>query len=239
MVMITLSGIDEKTDLSAFSQYRNGPCYVELAILLSANPEGRNRYPSLEWIREAVKNKDLNLAVHLCGSEARKRALAGEYSDIIGAFKVQRVQVNGKVSVEQLKSFCNMLRLSTIITQDCPVNLDLAKLSSDCHKSPFGNWEILIDGSGGKGIERENWDLPEHLLDFKNYIGFAGGLGPDNLDRVLEEINSNNLWFTPWVDMESKLRDENDWFSVDKAKQCIDIVINHNKKQFFGANNEE
>jgi phosphoribosylanthranilate isomerase len=215
---ITLSGIDEKTDLKFLSSNFNYSSKVEFAILLSAKPDGRNRYPSLDWIREAIKT-DLKFAVHLCGGDARKNALNGEYNDILKSKNVDRIQVNGKVSIEELKTFCNMLYNSIIITQDCPSNKELANIPYSPHMP--NNRHILIDGSGGNGIVRENWDLPSHLSQCSLPIGFAGGLGPDNLSEILPKIKANKLYHSPWVDMETKLRDENDWFDISKALNCI------------------
>ena len=45
---ITLSGVDERTDMEALDQLalRNP---LEIAILYTVAPDGRNRYPSAAW----------------------------------------------------------------------------------------------------------------------------------------------------------------------------------------------
>ena len=52
-------------------------------------------------------------------------------------------------------------------------------------------------------------------------VGFAGGLGPDNLARELRKIAdiARAGW---WADMEGKLRVD-DWFSVERAAECAAI----------------
>ena len=212
---ITLSGIDERTELSFISNQHS----PEYAILLSGNPDGRNRYPSVEWIQKSIK-ESARFAVHICGSVARKNALAGDYTSILNSRTVDRIQVNGKVSMDELGKFIDLFPYTVIITQDCPYNVELAKCS-------HWNHQILIDGSGGRGIVRENWNLPEHLIGpskVNKRIGFAGGLGLGNLKSAITDIEKLNLKREPWVDMETSLRNKDDWFDVEVASECVNIV---------------
>jgi phosphoribosylanthranilate isomerase len=214
---ITLSGIDEKTDVGLL--LNNLDVYtrdnLELAILLSANPEGRNRYPSIDWIRSFVNKSHhkCGIAVHLCGSTARKNALEGKYFDILDdQWHVQRIQVNGKVSIEELEQFTEKFN-QTIITQHVPYNESLASTTITPHS-------LLVDASGGKGISPTEWVAPVT----SKFVGFAGGLGPHNLKTELRKIAMVSKPCA-WVDMESSLRDENDWFDIHKALKCIELVV--------------
>jgi phosphoribosylanthranilate isomerase len=79
-----------------------------------------------------------------------------------------------------------------------------------------GRHALLVDQSGGRGIKPEQWVRP----NTSKPVGFAGGLGPNNLDA---EMRKMPLRPRSWVDMESGLRNEQDWFDVTKAEACIKI----------------
>ncbi len=219
---ITLTGIDIQTELSKLKEvnmtYGNR---IEYGILLSANPKS-NRYPEISQIigmLSQIKN-NVSIAIHICGGAARANALKGVYNDILHDRNVGRIQVNGKVTQEELHEFCQKFPAHCIITQDCPANFDLAEVDVRGH-------DILLDSSGGRGVVRSNWEIPEHLhgvaYSGRKRIGFAGGLGEDNLAEVYPLI-SQIYPLEPWVDMETKLRDETDWFDIDKAHRCATLV---------------
>lgn len=216
---ITLSGIDEKTHLQRIidgipKSYLHN---VEFAILLSENPENRHRYPSLPWIEDILNlHEDINFAIHLCGKLARKNALEGKYYHILWTDEnVKRIQVNGKVSVDELEQFTELF-YQQIITQHATYN----NLNILTDKIGNGNHALLIDASGGKGISPSEWLAPET----NKFVGFAGGLGSHNLDEELLKIKKVSKPGA-WVDMESSLRDENDWFDIPKAIKCVKLVL--------------
>ncbi len=80
------------------------------------------------------------------------------------------------------------------------------------------NHAVLVDSSGGRGQSPEVWARPET----NKSVGFAGGLGPANLRMELSSIEAvaKEPW---WIDMEERLRDAADWFSVSRAKMVMDL----------------
>lgn len=83
----------------------------------------------------------------------------------------------------------------------------------------------LFDGSGGTGITPKYWPKPIYSWRTSPYFiphGYAGGLGPHNLEEqlVLIEEASND---TPiWIDMESGVRTDNK-FDLEKVVKCLQI----------------
>ncbi len=221
---ITLSGIDERTNLQRLIDLipRDQLYKVEFAILLSANPEGRHRYPTLDYIEDYVDNitklnENVNFAIHLCGGTARSNALKGKYNYLLNdPEEIKRIQVNGKVSLEELEQFTQKF-YQQIITQHVPYNLGLNIVNEEIGN---GNHALLVDASGGNGISPKEWIAPET----NKFVGFAGGLGANNLEQELVRIKQVSKPGV-WVDMESSLRDENDWFDIDKALKCIELVV--------------
>jgi len=119
----------------------------------------------------------------------------------------QRIQVNGLLEIPDVRHLCRLYPRHTIITQHTPKNRYLMAVNAENHV-------LLVDGSGGRGISPESWRQP----DTAKVVGFAGGLGPDNLADELQTISriARPGW---WVDMEGKLRVD-DWFSLELAGQC-------------------
>ena len=227
---ITLTGIDEKTDVKKLyagikPEWRE---WVEIALLFTVNQEGRNRYPSIEFIDTVLTSSLDYMAVHLCGKDTINRVLQGEfYTTLMNA---DRIQVNGKVSQEQLEDFCEMFHDSTIITQHVPYNyrllgMDIKFAKEKLEPLPYQH-SVLVDASGGKGILPTEWVAP---FDTKKLFGVAGGLGPHNLREQLKVIPKDCYW----VDMETFIRHpDSDLFSIEKTIKCIEIVMEHNEQQW-------
>ena len=196
---ITVTGADEKTDVASLSDLN-----AEIGFLFTATPEGRNRYPRWEWIREAslaVKRA----ALHVCGRDARNLIAAGELP--VSGF--QRIQINGGILANEVERICAMYPRHTIITQHHVNNAHLLFVKALNHA-------VLIDGSGGCGVSPDAWAPP--LTE--KHVGFAGGLGPANLTSELGKIQTvaRPGW---WADMENKLRVD-DFFSIELAAQCVE-----------------
>jgi hypothetical protein len=212
-VIITLTGIDELTDILAVKAICDERPDVEFAALLTETPEGRNRYPSSSFICFAATLLDMQLAVHVCGSKARAALLAGNYDRIL--HRTSRIQVNGRVTRNELFSILHHFPSQRIITQHNEANEDLADDSIN-YGYLGSNHEILVDGSGGQGIVPDEWVRP----NTSKYVGFAGGLSFMNLHEQIPRIAkvAQAGW---WIDMESSLRNKDDRFDLDFARLAI------------------
>jgi hypothetical protein len=87
------------------------------------------------------------------------------------------------------------------------------------------NYSVLFDGSGGRGEEAAGgWPLP--LTGIK--CGYAGGLGPSNLESKLKDLKLIAGMTDVWVDMESKIRhvdnEEDDYIDLSKCLSCAGIA---------------
>jgi len=124
--------------------------------------------------------------------------------------RFQRIQVNGHLDHHELVELCSIYPRHTIITQHSAGSAHLLA-------NELPNHAVLVDGSGGRGISPEQWERPD--ADSGKAVGFAGGLGPDNITAELQKIRAvaQGEW---WADMEGKLRID-DWFSIDLAAQCV------------------
>ena len=213
---ITLTGADDSVTIDDLLVLKDLSYRVEIGILYTYDPEGRPRHPTVEKIEEMVDRLGDRCAIHVCGGRAR-RAL---FEDPIPLWLrlAGRIQVNGIVLPEELLQLTD--RYQCIITQHTPENAGLEMLE-DLH----GRHDILVDGSGGRGILPDRWVTPfTSKTTFTPFtsktIGYAGGLSPTNLASQLDRITPNHAMFW-WVDMESSLRTFGDRFCPALAVQAV------------------
>lgn len=206
---ITFTGVDSQTDLdSLWRSIESYRFHIEIGVLYTKNPDGRNRYPNYNRVLETLVDIP-NSSLHICGKKAREQLINGELAELVGC--ANRVQVNGVLTLDEVESICAANKETEIITQHTAANTHLLAVKSVNHS-------ILIDGSGGQGKSPESWIVPE--TDKK--VGFAGGLGEDNIITELSKINklSKDGY---WIDMEGKLR-INDWFDIDKVRNILILL---------------
>lgn len=79
--------------------------------------------------------------------------------------------------------------------------------------------QLLYDRSGGKGVLPEEWPEPGH-----HSFGYAGGLSPENIKDQLFTMAAACGDREIWIDMEGRIRDDNDNFCLNKVRQVIKIV---------------
>lgn len=205
-VTITLTGADEHTDPQKL-QHLMG-MGAEIGFLYTYSPDGRNRYPRLGWISEMCRFLVGTKALHVCGSRARAELAFGRLDWVLTNF--DRIQINGYLDSTIVSLFCRVYSTQTIITQHNDHNVPLLSMLQSNHA-------VLIDKSGGRGQLPAQWERP--VTD--KLVGFAGGLGPDTLAEQLPKIAAAADGKAFWIDMENGLRDEDDWFSLEKAEQVM------------------
>lgn len=206
---ITFTGVDRRTTKGEIEGLLADP-RVEIGILVSAHPDGRNRYMEPEEILRALEWCDGRAALHLCGNIPRMSALAGDLDAMIAM--AGRIQVNGTLPTHLVADFCRVFPRHEIITQHTDRNYRLLGVGANNHS-------VLVDGSGGRGISPAGWVRP---MTGKS-VGFAGGLGPDNIATEIARIYE--MAREPfWIDMEGKIRDGNDWFSVWACHNVLEAI---------------
>lgn len=205
LATVTLTGADERTDIGCLVQLAKDHPYLEIGLLYTATPEGRNRYPSLEWLQKASGALSGRCAIHICGSGARQQLREGALTNLVG--NAWRVQVNGIIHPDEVLGLAT--RVPILITQHNDKNSALATARIAV------NHRLLVDGSGGTGRSPERWVRPKTHLQ----VGFAGGLGPDNIGSEITKIHAIAEGRT-WIDLEGKLRTD-DWFDLTLCERFL------------------
>jgi phosphoribosylanthranilate isomerase len=197
---VTFTGVDAHARIPLL------PPNCEIGVLFTAKPEGRNRYPSRSTLHNLLTEmKSWNCALHVCGREAKQLVMAYMAHDL--THLVQRIQLNGTHTIGEIEAVCEMYSDHEIITQHTQNNIHLLEVQAPNHA-------ILVDASGGRGLSPGEWVRP----DTKKRVGYAGGIGPDNIREEHAKICAISSRFeNVWIDMEGKLRDDDDWFDYSKA----------------------
>jgi phosphoribosylanthranilate isomerase len=198
--------------------------------------EGQPRYASENWVRRlsvVAKRSNMKLAAHLCGARVND-VLEGktEFLSTIVEWGFQRVQINATaVNGVDTSRLAQSVEIFSGVVQQFPY-LEFILQKNDETKplwegllNYFGttfptNVSMLVDESKGTGVLASSWPSPP-----KEYrIGYAGGIGPHNIERVLQDVLKAGNGHDIWIDMESSLRsmkNGKDVFDLDKCYQCI------------------
>jgi predicted TIM-barrel enzyme len=231
LTFCTLTGVDENTPLGELSSLSNRYPVVEWGFLYSPKRQGQpGRYPSVEYLRMAFSQlpAHVNVALHVCGDGVRQLIYAETFVTELVRLVEQRggrVQLNfnahraeSEFSLAQVRACIARYPGVQFITQYNTANAHVWEELKD-----LSNHSVLFDASGGNGISPSEWMPPLKGVA----CGYAGGLGPDNVDTELARIHAvtGNAPFS--IDMEGKLRDRDDCFNRNAAKAVLDAVTRH------------
>jgi len=221
--IVTLTGADDNTDPLDLMNLSEKYPFVEWGILFSDKKIGTPRYPSKIWINNLyrISNRKLNLSAHFCGSLVNESLNYGTNIHLENSeFKsFNRVQLNLGRRIQEISNYTtNLTKISKtkklILGGNYNCNID---------QNIFDKTNIfpLYDESGGRGLE-SSWKNPFHKEFF---VGFAGGLGPDNLIQELNKI-AEIVDGDIWIDMESKIRTNNK-LDLEKCNKILDLVADY------------
>lgn len=219
--LVTFTGADDRTSINALHDFVGQyPLLTEFAVLYSPGRIGEPRYPTKAWLERFAESNMVQCSLHICGS-GLDELLADDpwLTQLVTAFR--RVQLN--FSYRRRPDFTPAMasRLAqtfsdschSLITQHNANNADFTMQVDSPH-------HVLFDASGGRGISPATW--PAYLP--RKLCGYAGGLGPDNIREELVRISAAAAGKPFWIDMEGKLRDNDDRFCLDLCGQVITVV---------------
>lgn len=226
--------------------------WIEWGVLFRPDLEGTARYASPAWVEKlASVNREggqlMRLAAHLCGSRCQE-VIGGDFAFAKTLLEkgFGRAQVNAtaqnavvvdagdsqRYADNLMKGFEEVPGLEWILQYNSEtkhiVDIILAKQNDGSLTAT--NFSVLYDASMGTGVAISSVDAP--LAGVK--CGYAGGLGPANIEAQLLKIAAVTGETSVWVDMESSLRTvvvdkktgaEQDTFSVDKCFSCILVGV--------------
>lgn len=224
---VTFTGIDNKTKIQdLINLYEKYP-FIEFGFLISENNTNKNidnKYPNLV-ILKGLKNKNINLSLHVCGKIAREimqnnnweplYELMGDYLSLFS-----RIQLNVS-NLEKFSSEVIFPNTHTFIIQTKTNNLKIYEQYKNIENVVF-----FQDNSGGTGKTENTW-----MLTDDKYFGYAGGLGSGNIVQVTKKITEiRELPF--WIDMETKIRNDKNWFDIKECEKVCELLVKNNLIKF-------
>lgn len=232
----TLTGVDGSTPYETLCELASEFPFVEFCFLYSPSRQGVDgRYPSVVTLQRMLEKlpPHIRVALHVCGQGVSDflvgESVARELGEMVKS-RSGRVQLNfnysrGQIDIGELNAFIERF--------EAPVIIQHNHNNAECVTAlTAANRSVLFDESGGRGKSPDQWPHPLPGA----YCGYAGGLGPDNLRQQLPKIQDAAGGLPYWIDMESSLRNEQDWFDAAKARQCLEIVRDSccdNKQRFL------
>lgn len=212
----TFTGADKKTDLTRLASLAKDQ-RIEFGILYSRSSTA-NRFPRPAWLESFYSKEIPYKAAHLCGQYVRE-VIRGNL-DLDVAYHYDRIQWNFHAEPlpadHELAKVLEQFPEKEFIFQMDGVN------NSTFHqlRSKYKNIYPLHDLSHGEGVLPENWDA----LIPGVHNAYAGGLGPHNLEEQLRQLEKVVGDTSISIDMETWVRDEKDWFDLDKVAECFEMV---------------
>lgn len=215
---ITFTGLDARADLPrVVSLTRRYP--IEWGVLVSKTRQGQEpRYPDGEtlsriWWSPLVGNgrKDCLgfLSAHICGQHARDVMESRTSSFPVDLHYCRRVQLNHPEP--------NPAAIRTFVAAWAAHLGGIAQTKAEAFPAAAPRVQWLSDRSAGTGQRPDAW--PRHPGG-DQFVGYAGGITPDNVLEVLGQIDATGPY---WIDMESGVR-TNDWLDLDKVEAVCRTV---------------
>ena len=222
---------------------------VEWGVLLRPDKEATPRYASPGWLlrlkEAAAAVPGMQLAGHLCG-ERVNQVLGGDVSFVkemvdVGfrRFQVNATAANG-VDTSRLADNVDGLRAAIAAVPEAEFILQCNEETKPLWQaltssSVPDNISLLFDASCGLGVEIDTTALPSAPTyttadgaERQVRCGFAGGIGPANVSKILTALPAHMGDTPTWIDMESSLRatlDGKDVFSIDKCFACLEAAL--------------
>lgn len=209
---ITFTGADDRTAVPEMAALA-ADYPVEFGILFSGARQGSPRYPGTAWA-DAVQDSGLRLAAHVCGSYAHEIVTEGRCSIDARLRGFARIQVNTAAAVAP--SAVRRWTDSLAALHGRPVE-PILQCRGAFPADDQVNW--LYDCSGGRGVRPDAW--PVRTPATRLAVGYAGGLGPDNVAEILEQLPDLTGC---WIDMETRVRDADDRFDIGLCRRVCEAV---------------
>jgi len=223
LTTVTITGADDRTDPAALVALSKEFPFVEWGLLLSASRMGTSRYPSRAWLMEfeqvARETIAMRYAVHFCG-QCTRDTLEGS-TKWVDDIHPARIQLNGfeptAPFVELAKRLGQKPRALSFILQARDVSGVLHYAS--VVEQIGGDTSVLYDPSGGTGKTTRDWPTVQGIP-----LGFAGGIGPDNVEEVINALHAQRHDGAFWIDMESRVRSSDDRLDLARVRAVLEVA---------------
>lgn len=168
--------------------------------LLASSIETQPSYPTLKRL---IQGRSLQVNINARSIEYIDEEVVRVYRELVRT---------NPVILQQHKGTQRAIDMFLQELQD--LNADLSGIS------------ILQDASRGKGVVTDSWRAPMKVGGYTLSTGFAGGVGPENIDEMLDRllrVTEGSEMEHGWIDMESGVRTSN-VFDLRRVTQVLERV---------------
>lgn len=239
---ISITGADDLVDPAELVRLSRSYPFVEWAVLYFPERCGHLRCPSDAWRANlAALRQDCGLrtALHLCGTEVFREVLEHGVRPALAAelAAYDRIQLNvsagpNRFSSAEVRAVYTSFAAAgvALILQRHADTAELVDMFITEHPAAFhaGELAVLFDASRGRGVAPARWPAPLSVIGLGGSCGYAGGLGPDNIETavvdVAEVVAQSPIPRTRfWFDMETGVRTD-DLFDLAKVEMVLAAV---------------
>lgn len=214
---ITFTGADDSVAIAEMiALAKDYP--IEYGVSLHPEKTNAPRFPGLDFQKRILSEPELSLSAHICGDYAKQINQGGDPDFEIPLTGYKRAQINlEKGLLPDLPTLSNWgakRRLSIIAqTKD-----------SEAFPDPHQGVEWLYDVSEGGGVTPDAWPKAKPGI----MVGFAGGIGPNNVVAILESFPPHALF---WIDMASGVRNAKGRLDLGLCRKVCEAVYGSPKRQ--------
>lgn len=242
---VTCSGVNETTEIAVLAELLAKYSCAEIGVQVSEK-KCFARSQRMEWIRNLMfflreKHQKINAALHINQSwveDFGQGIVAPELHELLiirnikGSPFFGRIQLNFKIGRERTPDEYKLLELMQLyksrrfILSYNKSNMMFIRRMYRLGLEVGLNFDILFDESYGEGIEPETRQGP---VLFNVCHGYAGGIGPDNVAKVLDQIAemynvksaySDNIT----IDAEGKLKGKDNHLDIQLCETYLEAV---------------
>jgi hypothetical protein len=232
---MTVTGADDQVDPAALVALSTEYPFVEWGLLLTLR-QGRPLFPSASWLASlfAMAPPAVKLSGHICNTWS-KEICQGRWPAEVDGSCFRRIQLNIAKQLAEVQSARALAaclpRGPEVILQVGTARRQGLALAEQLRDQGVAV-SVLFDASGGKGRSPKSW--PSLPVDISS--GFAGGLGPDNLEAQLERLKQMVGGRSIWIDMQSRVRSypgadadtatspPGSYLDLGKVRLCLEIA---------------
>lgn len=227
---VTITGADNSIDPRRLGELSNEFPFVEWGILVSRSHAGKARFPSQDWMvsLQALlpEYPAMSLSLHLCGAVLRE-LLIGQLPipELFKGFRRVQLNFHGEPIKYDLDAFMACVALDDLADREFIFQIDGGEgqefLAAVHGEGAAFSHVPLFDMSHGAGVVPKYWPSP---FDERDYTGYAGGLGDDNLAKQIPLIATAAGDARIWIDMETKVRSDFDrQFNLGFVRKCLEV----------------
>ena len=211
LTLVSFTGPDDNTDITALSRYQQAFPLIEWAILTLPRKTGTPLYPTRSWIHRFLDSRPARTALHVCEGDVHN-FINREPELWALAQRFDRVQVNffqGRDPIDpaQLDATIRAYGKPVIVPYNPPNMVAVQALTAP-------NIHVIFDRSGGEGRLPDSW--PAAIEG--RFCTYAGGLGPDTVAQEFPRIAAAAGAEAFGIDMQTRIRDAQDRLCFEKIR---------------------